>query len=158
MSTMIRTHIYAFILLKFVRLYSFKNIFQQRVHYKDSYRSSALLCVQYVKEVLPFFIIIIKYTLKIGQEVLDIQCDNWYFLSGNFTYIHVSLMCGAIWKNRIKDYSCTFLYCTPYILISYWVTQKLPQICTIFYVSILGRLRNLYICVNFWVTQYTLNL
>ena len=103
------------------------------MHYKDSYRSSALLCVRYVKEVLPFFIIIIKYTLKIGQEVLDIQCDNWYFLSGNFTYIHVSLMCGAIWKNRIKDYSCTFLYCTPYILISYWVTQKLPQICTIFY-------------------------
>ena len=42
---------------------------------------------------------------------------------------------------------------SPYI---YWVTQKLPQICTVILRIRIGKVAwfAVYICGNFWVTQY----
>ena len=39
----------------------------------------------------------------------------------------------------------------------YWVTQKLPQICTVILHIRIGKVEwfEVYICCNFWVTQYT---
>ena len=38
----------------------------------------------------------------------------------------------------------------------YWVTQKLPQICTVIFRIRIGKVAwfTVYICGNFWVTQY----
>ena len=42
------------------------------------------------------------------------------------------------------------------LIIRYWVTQKLPQICTVFLRIRIGKVAwfAVYICGNFWVTQY----
>ena len=39
---------------------------------------------------------------------------------------------------------------------TYWVTQKLPQICTVILRILIGKVAwfAVYICGNFWVTQY----
>ena len=39
---------------------------------------------------------------------------------------------------------------------SYWVTKKLPQICTVILHILIGKvaLFSVYTCGNFWVTQY----
>ena len=41
----------------------------------------------------------------------------------------------------------------------YWVTQKLPQICTVILRIRIGKVAwfAVYICGNFWVTQYSIN-
>ena len=42
------------------------------------------------------------------------------------------------------------------LVVTYWVTQKLPQICTVILRILIGKVAwfAVYICGNFWVTQY----
>ena len=44
--------------------------------------------------------------------------------------------------------------------LTYWVTQKLPQICTLILRICIGKVAwfAVYICDNFWVTQYVIRM
>ena len=60
---------------------------------------------------------------------------------------------------RISKKSCTKSQVPPVTVLftmNYWVTRKLPQICTVIFRIRIGKVAwfAVYICGNFWVTQY----
>ena len=69
----------------------------------------------------------------------------WYLKSvcDAFSFIWVYYTWGVL-------FNCCFYKCI------WWVTQKLPQICTVILRIRIGKVAwfAVYICGNFWVTQY----
>ena len=91
-----------------------------------------------------------------GKQFKDIICVASYTLFSVFIlfektfYIHVTK--GK--KNKVP-----LLYATVFICcMLYWVTQKLPQICTVLLRICIGRVAwfAVYMGGNFWVTQYNM--
>ena len=69
------------------------------------------------------------------------------------THKHKSSLTGKYWICSILE------LCKAFDNAMYWVTQKLPQICTVILRILIGKVAwfAVYICGNFWVTQYFLN-
>ena len=79
--------------------------------------------------------------------IFDIH--NWICKKFNITFQNCM-------PNMSFSMSKTHLNFRLHQIVAYWVTQKLPQICTVILRIRIGKVAwfAVYICGNFWVTQY----